>query len=139
MKKFLLAPLFALSLSGCGLFGVSPEDSEAARSKAERIVVVAELATSFANVAAVKYAALPPCGGAFMVCQKPNVAAALTDAAASLSARLADVRAALASGLDDGARFALITDALAKAAEDLNRILAQVRNETAPAARSIGA
>lgn len=137
MKKFLLVPLFALSLSGCSLFGVSPEDSEAARQKAEAAVAVAELAVGFANVGAQRYALLPDCGGTAVICKDPKIAAALTGGMTKLSARLADVRGALAAGLNDGERLALITDALVRAAEDVNGIVEQMNAATPAGARQV--
>lgn len=132
MKRILLIPLFTLSLSGCSLFGVSPEDSEQARQRAEAAVAVGEIAVGFATVGATKYARLPDCGGTAVICKDPQIAAALQAGMASLSARLADVRAALAEGLNDGERLALITDALVRAADDVNALVENM-NATTPA------
>lgn len=137
MKKLCLIPLFALSLSGCSLFGVSPEDSEQARQRAEAAVAVGEIAVGFATVGANKYAALPDCGGTAVICKDPKLATALQSGMASLTARLSDVRAALAEGLNDGERLALITDALVRAADDVNNLVTQMNGATPAGARQV--
>jgi hypothetical protein len=144
MKKSLVS-LFAVlglsvALSGCSLFGVDAEKAEKVRADAEKIVAVAEIANGFASVAVVKYNSLPDCAeGGPAICKNPTAAAALSAASDALAARLAEVRAALAAGLDDGTRLALLTDALLNAANDVNKIVAQIKGSQPSTAKAIGA
>lgn len=134
-----LAFALLLPLTGCPLFGVSPEDAEAARTRAENALVIGELALGFVQIGAAKYAALPDCGGAVAICKDPKVSLALSDGTAALAATLGQIRAALASDKTEAQRLAEITDALVSAAEKVNAIVAQLKLATPPAARAIGA
>ena len=136
MKQFLLVTALSIGLSGCALFGVDPDEAEEARARAENAVAIAELATGFANIAVTKYAALPDCGGDATVCKDPAVALALTESVDALGKRLTDVRLALAAGLNDGERLALLTDAVLAAANDVNRIVEAIKQVNPEAAVS---
>lgn len=127
MKKFLLVPLFALSLSGCELFGVAPEDSEAARAKLEQAVTFARGVLTFAKMGAVAYSQLPPCGGTAVVCADPAKAQLALDGVDALDARLSDAQDALAAGIDDATRAGILLAAIQNAVNDVNKILDQIK------------
>jgi len=144
MKKFLyistIAVALSLGLGGCSLFGVDPDKAEKARADAEKVVAVAEIANGFISIAVIKYNGLPICvDGGPAICKSASVSAALTKASDALAARLAEVRAALAAGLDDGTRLALLTDALLNAANDVNDIIATLKKVQPAQAAVIGA
>jgi hypothetical protein len=126
-SRIACALTLALSLSGCGLFGITPEQAEPTRAKLEQAVTFARGVLTFAKMGAVAYSQLPPCGGTVVVCADPAKAALALEGVAALDARLMDAEAALKQGIDDATRAGILLAAIQNAVNDVNRILDQIK------------
>lgn len=128
MKIRALVAAFALAttLSGCSLFGVSPEDSEQAREKAEHAVSVAKFFVETASIVINKIDERCQAEPASPLCSKPEIIAAVVLAHDSLSARLVDLQALVDAGSTDAEQMAGAIDLVFAAIDDVTDILAAI-------------
>jgi hypothetical protein len=125
MKKLLTALAFAalLPITGCSLFGVSPEDSEEARVKVERVVTVAQFFVATAGIAIDKISEGCTEKPDSPLCGKPEVIAGLIMAHDALSARLVDLQVLVDAGSTDAEQLAGAIDLVFAAVQDVTNIL----------------